>query len=210
MKKYMLFVLAAMLFMNVSHAAMHTIVVGQGNSLIFSPSTLNVVVGDVVRFEWISGSHTTTSVSIPLGALTWSSTISGTVTSFEYTVTTEGTYQYKCNPHAGSGMTGSFTATTNTSTGVAKSNLFTSENVVLSPNPAVANADMTITINQNFKGDIKIFSAQGVLVSDFPIKLTGGVNVIPLPTDKLSNGLYYVNITDKQDALFVTKLIVSN
>ncbi len=209
MKKNQFFVLAFMLFMVHSNAATHTVLVGQGGSYTFSPSTLIVVVGDVVRFEWVSDNHSTTSLAIPLGAASWNSPMTTDVRVFEYPVTTEGTYQYECNPHSG-GMTGSFTASANTSTGLAKSNLFTSENVVLIPNPSSSNVNLTITINQNFKADINIFSAQGVLVAGFSAKLTSGVNVIPLDTEKLSNGLYYVNISDKQDALFVTKLIVVN
>jgi plastocyanin len=209
MKKNLFFGLTFMLFMGYSNAAIHKVLVGQGGSYTFSPSTLNVVVGDVVRFQWVSDNHTTTSLTIPSGAVSWDSPMTANVTVFEYTVTTEGTYLYECNPHSG-GMTGSFTARANTSTGVAKSNLFTSENVILSPNPASSNTNLTIAINQNFKGDIKIFSAQGILISEFDIQLTGEVTIITLSVDKLSSGMYYINISDKQDALFVTKLVVEN
>jgi plastocyanin len=207
MKKALFIIFVAIVCLQHVTAATHVVLVGQGNGFTFSPSTLNVIVGDIVRFEWVTGNHTTTSVTVPSGAATWSSTMSASVTSFDYTVTTAGTYDYKCNPHGGSGMTGSFTAST--TTGIVKSNLFTPETVTLSPNPATTNTNITITVDQHFKGDVKIFSAQGVLVSDFPIKLNVGINVISLNTDAYSNGLYYVNISDKRDALYVTKLVVS-
>ena len=84
----------------------------------FSPSNLpNVVVGDVVRWVWVSGSHTTTDDPgsqqgnvLPPGAAPWNSSINASTTTFEYTVTVAGTYNYWCIPHAPS-MAGSFTAT---------------------------------------------------------------------------------------------------
>ncbi len=211
MKKILLLISLAVVSMQHITAATFTILVGQGGGFTFSPSTLNVTVGDVVRFEWVAGSHTTTSVSVPVDAATWNSTMSANVTFFEYTVIKIGVYSYKCIPHGsnGGGMTGSFTAVAATTTATVHANLFSPSNVTLSPNPANSQANLTITIDQDFKGDIKIFSAQGILVSDIPVKLNVGVNVISLHTDSYSNGLYYVNISDKKNALYVTKLVVA-
>jgi plastocyanin len=75
----------------------------------FTPSTLNVTVGDVIHFVWVSGSHTTTSTSVPAGAATWNSNMNSVTTSFNYTVTVAGTYNYWCEIHA-PGMAGSFNA----------------------------------------------------------------------------------------------------
>jgi plastocyanin len=78
----------------------------------FSPASLSgVVLGDTIRWVWQSGTHTTTSTTIPVGAANWNSPITSTVTSFEYRVTVTGTYNYKCTPHASMGMVGDFTAT---------------------------------------------------------------------------------------------------
>lgn len=79
------------------------------SSFQFSPANLNVVVGDVIRWEWAEGFHNTASVTIPSGAAPWTSPVSAGGFSFEYTVTAAGTYDYQCDPHAGF-MTGSFTA----------------------------------------------------------------------------------------------------
>jgi len=76
----------------------------------FSPATLNVTVGDVIHFVWVSGTHTTTSVSIPTGASSWNSPINAGTTSFDVSVTKAGTYSYQCNFHASFGMIASFTA----------------------------------------------------------------------------------------------------
>ena len=79
----------------------------------FSPSSLNVVVGDVVKFVWVSGFHTTTSTSVPSGANTWDAPIQSPGQTFSYTMLKAGTYNYKCTPHASGGMIGSFTASPN-------------------------------------------------------------------------------------------------
>lgn len=85
----------------------------QVSSNQFTPATgLNVNVGDTVQFNWISGNHTTTSVSIPNGAAPWDSPMTSSVPVFKYKVTVAGTYGYKCTPHAGGGMVGTFTAST--------------------------------------------------------------------------------------------------
>lgn len=76
----------------------------------FTPATLNVVVGDVIHWVWIAGTHTTTSVTIPAGAAAWSSPMDSTTTTFDYTVTQPGVYSYQCNFHFLFGMTASFTA----------------------------------------------------------------------------------------------------
>lgn len=80
----------------------------------FSPATFSVAVGDIVRFVWLNGAHTSTSVTVPMGAATWNASLDGGVfggmSQFDYTVTTEGSYTFQCTPHAGLGMTGSFTA----------------------------------------------------------------------------------------------------
>ncbi len=66
----------------------------------FIPSTLNVVIGDVIHWVWIGGTHTTTSVDVPAGAISWNSPMDLTHTSFDYTVTQAGVYSYQCNFHS--------------------------------------------------------------------------------------------------------------
>ena len=61
----------------------------------FTPATLNVVVGDVIHWVWIAGTHTTTSVTIPAGAAAWNSPMDLTDTTFDYTVTQPGIYSYQ-------------------------------------------------------------------------------------------------------------------
>jgi len=75
----------------------------------FSPSSFTINLGDSVKWVWLSGSHTTTSVTIPAGAGTWDHAMTSTSTTFIYVPTKLGTYNYKCTPHAAMGMVASFT-----------------------------------------------------------------------------------------------------
>jgi plastocyanin len=76
----------------------------------FAPSTLpNVIVGDTVKWQWVNGDHTTTSVTIPQGAGAWDQVLGAGNQTFSYIVTVAGNYHYKCTPHF-PGMEGTFTA----------------------------------------------------------------------------------------------------
>lgn len=66
-------------------------------------------VGDVIHWQWESGFHTTTSLTIPAGGAAWVENISSTSQTYDYTVTTTGTYNYQCDFHLQ--MQASFTAT---------------------------------------------------------------------------------------------------
>src|SRR5947199_317323 len=79
------------------------------SGLTFSPSSFTASVGDTVNFVWGSGTHTTTSTSVPTGAATWNAPISSSHTSFDYIIKIGGTYKYQCNFHVSMGMVGSFT-----------------------------------------------------------------------------------------------------
>lgn len=75
----------------------------------FSPNSVTAKVGDTIKFVWSSGTHTTTSTSIPTGAATWDSPLTSSSPSFIYIITAAGTYNFQCNFHYTMGMTGSFT-----------------------------------------------------------------------------------------------------
>ncbi|MCC7223742.1 MAG: T9SS type A sorting domain-containing protein [Chitinophagales bacterium] len=83
----------------------HTIEVGPGG-FFFVPASVNAQVGDIIRWVWVDGFHTTTSTTIPAGAASWDQPLTGAGQQFEYTLTTAGTYNYVCTPHSGLGMAG--------------------------------------------------------------------------------------------------------
>ncbi|MHC1707397.1 MAG: CARDB domain-containing protein [Bacteroidales bacterium] len=88
-------------------ATKHTILV---SNFSFTPSSLpNVILGDTIRWQWVSGFHTTTSSSIPFQATAWDVLITSGNPVYEYKPTKTGTYNYVCTPHIPVGMIGSFT-----------------------------------------------------------------------------------------------------
>ena len=104
--KKLLPVLGCFIFLQ-AKAAMQTVTV---SNFQFSPSSFNIVVGDVVHFVWASGGHTTSSSSVPVGAATWDANINSLTTTFDYTVTVPGTYNFFCKIHGALVMSGSFVA----------------------------------------------------------------------------------------------------
>ena len=81
----------------------------------FNPLAINAVVGDVIKFNWVNGIHTTTcgsglpGTSLPAGAAEWNSPIDSVVTSYSYTLTVASNYLYGCTPHFAFGMQGTIT-----------------------------------------------------------------------------------------------------
>jgi plastocyanin len=90
------------------HADTHIIRFGDELGYVYSPSTLYVAIGDSVRWEGEFSSHPLSSTSVPPGALGFHNE-AGTV--FTYFVEVEGVYNYRCDTHHSSGMTGSFAST---------------------------------------------------------------------------------------------------
>ena len=134
MKKNLLLLAAICCIATGSFATTHTITAGAGGGTSFAPSSgVTVSIGDTVKWVWVTGTHTTTSVTVPAGAATWSSNLNSGSTSFIYVPTVVGTYDYQCNFHASMGMTGTFSVinTTGVTPVAATPQLF---NVF--PNPA--------------------------------------------------------------------------
>jgi len=63
----------------------------------FTAKTVNAKVGDTIMWVWKMGTHTTTSTTIPAGALAWNKPIDATHKSFRYILKKAGTYNYRCN-----------------------------------------------------------------------------------------------------------------
>ena len=77
---------------------------------VFTPNTFTTNIGDTVKWTWINGSHTTTSLAgIPAGAAAWNHSINSTNLTFIYVPAVAGLYHYKCTPHQAIGMVGNFT-----------------------------------------------------------------------------------------------------
>lgn len=93
---FVLAILVSFLFISKSHSTTWTVLV---SDFVFNPNNLNITVGDTVKWQWVSGIHTTTSLTVPSGALSWDQAITGTSQTFKYPITVAGAYHYKCTPH---------------------------------------------------------------------------------------------------------------
>lgn len=107
-----LFSLTFLLSSSDSYSTIHEVNVRNN---FFTPLNFNVNVGDTVKWIWQQGNHTTTCngstfTSLPIGADEWNAPMNLSNTTFTYVVTVPGTYNYKCQFHAGSGMVAAFTA----------------------------------------------------------------------------------------------------
>ncbi len=102
-------------------AASHTVQVGPGGSIVFSPATLNIAVGDTVTFT-SDGTHTHNATS-DAGAVTTfrcangcdgtggNGTPSGTPWTATVTFPTPGSINYHCEIHGSFGMVGTINVT---------------------------------------------------------------------------------------------------
>jgi len=143
---------------------------------------LSVAVGDTIHWQWSNGSHTTTSTSVPAGAATWNSNMNQTTTSFEYKVTVPGNYSYKCTPHGGMGMLGSFSAI---GVGINTNELITS--IRLFPNPAKDNATLEVNATRSAQAEIKIIDILGKVVAVEKHEILPGKNKLTVQKKKFLN-----------------------
>jgi plastocyanin len=112
MKKLKFFLFFSILiFFNLSAYSITWTITASG--IVFTPSSQTVNVGDTIKWQWVDGSHTTTSDAIPTGASSWSAPLDASNQTFFYVITHAGTYNYHCIPHQAFGMIGVITANPN-------------------------------------------------------------------------------------------------
>ncbi len=111
MKKiYILFSFLLVMGMS-TKATIHVVTV---QDFTFIPGTFSADPGDTIQWQWMTGvsDHTTTSLSVPAGAMTWDAPLDSASPVFNYVVNMTGNYDYECSIHGVSmGMVGNFTVT---------------------------------------------------------------------------------------------------
>lgn len=136
--KQILLIITGVLFIPKAQATVINVSVA---NFSFTPASFTATVGDTIKWIWVSGTHTTTSTSVPAGAATWDNPITSSSTSFEYIITTPGTYNYWCSIHT-TAMEGSFTVTP-ASVPVISASSKTFASVYPNPANAVLNIHLT-------------------------------------------------------------------
>lgn len=76
----------------------------------FVPANIDIAVDDTVEWQWIEGTHTTTSDSTT-GHNVWDQPIDVGHQVFRFVITAPGVHNYFCTPHRNMGMIGTITAT---------------------------------------------------------------------------------------------------
>jgi len=196
-----LILISVFLFLNLFANATKFVI--QVSNFQFNPASItNVLVGDTIHWEWVDGSHTTTSTTIPGSAATWDQPINSTSTSFEYKVTVAGTYNYKCTPHFASGMVGSFIASI---AGIGETS--PSPSISIYPDPVKSLATISYQSHGSTLLFIKIYNVTGKLILERKIENPSPNFILDLDLSILNPGLYLATFIDNRN-IFITRRVV--
>lgn len=199
MKKTLL-IITTLFFSHFSNATIRQIASGSTTPSLnnyFYPQTLMAFVGDTIQWTLVSGTHTTESTTIPVGATPWNSG-NITPTTFTYVVTQVGTYNYDCHHFAtggaGHGMSGTIIVSSVTSI----TPINDTPTVSLYPNPFSNH----ITLETSTINTISIYNVAGQKIKSLEVKK--GEIKIELDTTEFPSGAYFMklnsdtNVTTKQ------------
>lgn len=171
----------------------------------FSPSNiLNVRIGDTIHWEWKDGSHTTTSTSVPSGALTWDTPINSSNMTFDYIPTVPGTYAYKCTPHQSMGMVGSFTVTG--PAGIQESS--SPFSVSLYPNPFTERITFRVESRDNSRIDqVRVLDVTGKVLWENSFTDGESILVKELSFVGVPAGLLFFEFYENSGKIYVRRVI---
>ncbi len=158
---------------------------------IFTPALQNVFVGDTIRWHLLAGNHTTTSVSVPVGAMSWDFTLSSGNPLFEYVVTVDGQYVYVCSFHGN--MSGQLVASPNT--GIAKP--ATDLNFVVSKSGD--NFNFSYNLGKSTNVNISVIDVTGKLAKTLVSEVKNGGNFSE-----------YFNLSDLKSGIYIVQLLADN
>jgi plastocyanin len=198
MKKIYSFVLFIFSAFAINAQTVHTITV---ENYKFTPQNIStgVAPGDIILFQWLNGTHTSTSVSIPAGATAWDQPMTSGSPTYSFVVTVPGSYGYKCTPHATTMfMVGGFTVGPNAVPAITNNYL---SNVF--PNPFSGK----ITIETPMADLISIYNIMGVQIKSIALK--NGQTKVEVDAADLTDGIYFYSII-REGVVIETRKIVKD
>jgi len=157
MKKIWFFLLLAFASVNLIAQTSHIISVSNN---VFTPLNVNISVGDTIVWQWVQGTHTTTS-DTTAGPDAWDAPIDNGHQVFRKVITTPGIHHYYCIFHQAFGMVGTITASN--PSGVNDENISASgfkleQNY---PNPFNPSTVISYSINKPGFVSLKIYNSVG-------------------------------------------------
>ena len=160
----------------------------QVSSNLFTPNNFNAQCGDTVMWQWVAGTHTTTSTNIPACAsngFEWDVPMNASNTIFLYIIPCDGVYNYKCSLH--SNMLGSFTVSCNAGVGDHGNG----NELSLFPNPFSSTIKFVQPGLAGQDVDIQLSNLLGSVVREYSVKNYSGEAVRFDDLDRLPRGLYF-------------------
>lgn len=164
-------------------------------SMSFSPSNITINLGDTV--EWNNnntGNHNVngTTVTFPSNPESFGNSL-GTNWTYSHKFNTAGSYNYRCDVHFGSGMTGSITV-------LPASNVeeISVNEISVYPNPA----NNSITIGNKNKSETlfyKIFSLNGKLI-------TNGIYSNSIDVSEIERGSYLLVLQPENSGEIIKRI----
>ena len=180
-----------------ANAAIHPITV---EAMSFSPASVNAVSGDTIVWIWgQSGTHTTTSTSVPSCAAAWNAPINSSSPTFSITVSCMGTYSYQCTFHASMGMVGNLIVASISGVPNIDNNYFSTSY----PNPFAGKVSIEVT-NADM---ITLYNMVGEKLKS--VTLPHGQTKTEIDTADLEAGIYFYSIV-KEGIVVETRKIVKN
>lgn len=198
MKKYyrsFIILFVAVLTSTFVFGTSHIISVGD---FAFSPSNLNVMVGDTIVWNWHDGNHTTTSDVIPSGAASWNVDMDGSSNTFQYVITVAGAYSYYCIPHQFSGMVGTFIASG--TAGISKK-AFAAIGFKVFQNPSDGSIHLRFEESLNEPATFTLMDLSGkVVFSNNSVRVEKG-SVVKMLIGILPSGIYLagLNVNERRE-----------
>ncbi len=165
------------------------------------------MVGDVIRWEWTSGVHTTTSASVPQGAASWDADLTQAFPLYEYTVEVQGTYAYFCSLHVSSGMAGAFIASVPASITPSLNN--TPREMMVGLEMDSKTLHITLKGGETTNGAIKIYDlTEKVIATIYEGSLGLEEKRITYDAALLGRGIYFVRLEEENKV--ITRKIMIN
>jgi plastocyanin len=141
----------------------------------FSPSDIEINVGDTVRWVWVGGSHTTTSGTGCTPDGLWDAPLTSGNPTFEFTFDEQGVFDYFCIPHCTLDMVGVVTVTGSSSVG--GEDIGSRAGLRPSPNPAPGRTDLRFRLEAPGRVTLDLADVQGRRVREvFDGELGAGVH----------------------------------